>query len=250
MDEVVDVLSSAQRPLIIAGGGVPFDRQDDVLALAGTLHAPIVSSWLRKPVPDRHPNFVGMAGIGGSPAARRAIADADAVLALGCRFSEQMTEHYHLRFAPDARMIHIDLDPAVIGRVYPAEIGIAGNLSDLLPLLRTATTGTVPNTDIALWLSALQAESAGYREGLDAARTPGDAIGGRELVRELRRLLPDGTKLVLDSGNYLHWADQYFPVDHRRRIPLPHLGHDGIRDTRGHRRQVGASRSDGVRTRR
>ena len=228
LSEVVDVLSSAQRPLIIAGGGVPFDRQDDVLALAGALHAPIVSSWLRKPVPDRHPNFVGMAGIGGSPAARRAIADADAVLALGCRFSEQMTEHYHMRFAPDARMIHIDLDPAVIGRVYPAETGITGDLSDLLPLLRIATAGTVPNTDEAVWLSALQAESARYRKELDDARTPGDAIGGRELVRELRRLLPDGTKLVLDSGNYLHWADQYFPITAAGEFHYPTSGTMGF----------------------
>jgi acetolactate synthase-1/2/3 large subunit len=227
LSDVVDVMSSARRPLIIAGGGVPFDRQDDVLALAGALHAPIVSSWLRKPVPDRHPSFVGMAGIGGSPAAQRAIADADAVLALGCRFSEQMTEHYRMHFAPDARIVHIDLDPAVIGRVYAAEFGITGDLADLLPLLRAAAC-TATHTAEPTWLPTLQAEHAGHRKGLDEASTPGTAVGGRELVRELRSLLPDGTRLVLDSGNYLHWADQHFPITAAGEFHYPTSGTMGF----------------------
>lgn len=228
LSSVVDRLLSARRPLIIAGGGVPFDRQDDVLTLAGSLNAPIVASWLRKPVPDQHPHFVGMAGIGGSPAARRAIAEADTVLALGCRFSEQMTEHYKMRFATDVDLIHIDLDPAVIGRVYPAATGITGDLSQLLPLLREAIIPVTSGGGETGWLAALQGEDSGYHRQLAAAQTPGDAIGGRELVRELRSLLPDGSRLVLDSGNYLHWADQYFPITTAGEFHYPTSGTMGF----------------------
>ena len=221
-------LSTAQRPLIVAGGGVPFDRQDDVLSLAASLHAPIVASWLRKPVPDRHAQFVGMAGIGGSPAARRAIAEADVVLALGCRFSEQMTEHYAMRFADDAHLIHVDIDPAVIGRVYPAATGITGDLRQLLPQLRAATTNATPTTDETSWLATLRDEHGNYRAQLARDRTPDDEIGGRELVREMRNLLPSDTRLVLDSGNYLHWADQYFPVDAAGEFHYPTSGTMGF----------------------
>jgi acetolactate synthase-1/2/3 large subunit len=212
LSDVVELMTSAQRPLIIAGGGVPSGNGGDVFAIAEAFRAPIVSSWLRKPVSDRHPNVVGMAGIGGGPAARHAIHDADAVLVFGCRFSEQMTEHYRMRFADDARIVHIDLDPAVIGRVHPATIGITGDLRDLLPLLREAAVPTPISSDERTWLADLQREHADYQKSLADARTDGNAIGGREVARELRRLLPDGTRLVLDSGNYLHWAEQYFSV--------------------------------------
>lgn len=234
LTDVVELMSSAKRPLIIAGGGVPARNDVDVLVLAEALPAPIVSSWLRKPVSDRHPNFVGMAGIGGSPAARVAIHDADTVLVLGCRFSEQMTEHYRMKFAPGVRMIHIDLDPAVIGRVYPVAMGITGDLGALLPLLRetvtTAATAPAPSTPSGerSWLARLQREHAGYHQRLADARTAGTAVGGREVVRELRRLLPDGSRLILDSGNYLHWADQYFPITSAGEFHYPTSGTMGF----------------------
>src|SRR5690606_3151353 len=133
-------------PLIIAGGGLQAQCEGDVLALAEALQIPIVASWLRKPVTDSHPNLLGMAGIGGSPAARTAIAQADVVLVLGCRFSEQMTEFYRMRFAKDACLIHVDLDPAVIARVFPVEFGVVADIADVLPQLRRAvdTSKTPP----------------------------------------------------------------------------------------------------------
>lgn len=229
MRTVIDELSSAKRPLIIAGGGLPFKTESDLLAIAELIGAPIVSSWLRKPMADNYPNFVGMAGIGGSPASRSAIADADVILVLGCRFSEQMTEHYKMAFAKDSLLIHIDIDPAVIGRVYTTEIGIVGDLADLMPQLREAVVEVKPTTDDRVtWLSTLQAEHREYRGDLTADQTPGDEIGGRELVRAMRKLLPGDTRLVLDSGNYLHWAEQYFPINQAGQFHYPTSGTMGF----------------------
>lgn len=226
LPRIVDALYRAERPLIIAGGGLPPQCERDLLALAERLQIPIVASWLRKPVTDRHPNLVGMAGIGGAPAAGTAIARADVVLVLGCRFSEQMTEFYRMRFAEKARLIHVDLDPAVIARVFPVEIGVVADIADILPQLREA----VERSELPLaaargaWLAELQAEAADYRRQLDAQTTPPPAIGGREVVRELRRALPADARLILDSGNFLHWAEQYFPVNAAGQFHYPTSG--------------------------
>jgi acetolactate synthase I/II/III large subunit len=213
---IVDLLRSARRPLIIAGGGVPAGNADDVLAVAHDLDCPIVGSWLRKPVPDRDPHYVGMAGIGGSPAARHAIAEADVVLVLGCRFSEQMTEHFRMTFAPDARLIHIDIDAAVLGRVHAVHLGVQADLEDVLPELRVAVEGsdrTTIDTGRRDWLAALQRTQKGYLGDLAVYQRDETQPQGRFVVEQLRDLLDEDTRLVLDSGNYLHWAEQYFPVD-------------------------------------
>jgi acetolactate synthase I/II/III large subunit len=213
--QIVDLIRTARRPLLIAGGGVPAANADDVLAIAHDLGCPIVGSWLRKPVPDRDSHYVGMAGIGGSPAAQHAIADADVVLALGCRFSEQMTEHFRMKFADNAKLIHVDLDPAVIGRTYPVYMGVRADLKDVLPELRAtvkATGSGAADPGRRDWLETLQREQAGYLDRLATYERDPVQPQGRYVVELLRELLDDDARLVLDSGNYLHWADQYFPV--------------------------------------
>lgn len=133
---IEEVLLNAKRPLIIVGGGLPFEDADDVLAISRLLDAPIVQSWLRKAVPDRDEYCIGMAGIGGSPAAQHAIENADEVLVFGSRFSEQMTEHFRMKFNESAKLIHVDIDPGVIGRVFDVEIGIQADLRTAVPAIR------------------------------------------------------------------------------------------------------------------
>jgi acetolactate synthase-1/2/3 large subunit len=214
-NRIVDLLRSADRPLVIAGGGVPAQHAEDVLAIARDLGCPIVGSWLRKPVSDRDPHYVGMAGIGGSPAAQHAISDADVVLVLGCRFSEQMTEHYRMAFAADATLIHIDIDSAVIGRVYPVHLGVQADLRDVLPELRVAVKSSDSSTARSSqsdWLKVLQGEQGEYLKRLAGYQRDDVRPQGRYVVEQLRELLDDNARLILDSGNYLHWAEQYFPV--------------------------------------
>jgi acetolactate synthase-1/2/3 large subunit len=227
LDGIVALMRSAQRPLIIAGGGVSPKNADDVLALARGLSAPVVQSWLRKPVPDRDPHCIGMAGIGGAPAARRAIQDADVVLVLGCRFSEQMTDHYAMSFAADAKLVHVDLDPAVIGRVYPVHLGVQADLGDVLPELRAALETASPAAP-SDWLTMLQKEQAGYLQELACYRRDDTSPQSRYVVEQLRELLDADTHLVLDSGNYLHWAEQYFPVEHAGLFHYPTAGTMGF----------------------
>ena len=214
-EDIAALVTTASRPLVIVGGGLPTQNAKDVLSIARSMRAPIVTSWLRKPLPDRDPNVIGMAGIGGSPAAQSAIHDADVILALGCRFSEQMTEHFRMKFATNAKLIHVDIDPAVLGRVYPVEVGVVADLGSFLPPLADAVHKAVKSRGLSVndtWLSELQKTQTGYRRSLDAKRPTGAKVSSRHVVKELRRQLDDDALLVLDSGNYLHWAEQYFSV--------------------------------------
>ncbi|QSO49315.1 thiamine pyrophosphate-binding protein [Alicyclobacillus mengziensis] len=231
VSDIVHLLDTATRPVVIVGGGLPPTNAVDVLAIADTIGAPIVESWLRKPIPDRHPLCVGMAGIGGSPAAQHAIHDADVALVLGCRFSEQMTEHYTMNFAPDAKLIHIDVDPGVIGRVYPVHLGVQANLQDVLPELREAVQSTGKShrdRGKSDWLQSLQREQLAYLESLAAYTRDDVSPQGRYVVQQLRELLDDDTHLVLDSGNYLHWAEQYFSVNQPGLFHYPTSGTMGF----------------------
>jgi acetolactate synthase-1/2/3 large subunit len=172
-----------------------------------------------------------MAGIGGSPAAQHAIADADVVLALGCRFSEQMTEHYRMAFAADAKLIHIDIDSAVIGRVYPVHLGVRADLRDVLPELRVAVKSTdspAAGSSRPDWLKTLQREQGEYLERLAGYQRDDVRPQGRYVVEQLRELLDDNARLILDSGNYLHWAEQYFPVNSAGLFHYPTSGTMGF----------------------
>lgn len=228
-DDIVETLRSAERPMIIAGGGVPFANAADVLALARLLDAPVVASWLRKPVPDRDEYCVGMAGIGGSPAAQYAISNADVALVFGCRFSEQMTEHYRMTFAKDAKLIHIDIDPAVIGRIYKTHLGIQGDLRSVLPRLRELLERAEfpQGNGRSTWRQRVRAIQSNYLGELGRYKRDETRPQGRSVVEQLRGLLPADAVLVLDSGNYLHWAEQYFP------IPEPGLFHYPTSGTMG-----------------
>jgi acetolactate synthase-1/2/3 large subunit len=225
-----DVLLDAERPIIIAGGGLPFENAQDVLCIARLLDVPVVQSWLRKPVPDRDPYCVGMAGIGGSPAAQHAIANADAVLVLGCRFSEQMTEHFVMRFNESAKIIHVDIDPAVIGRVFNVHTGIEGDLKEFVPVLRKRLEAIKPaaNSKRAAWREKIQSIQNKYITDLKEYKRDEQQPQGRFVVEQLRELLPSDAVMVLDSGNYLHWAEQYFPVPEAGLFHYPTSGTMGF----------------------
>lgn len=228
--EIGKVLYGAKRPLIIAGGGLPPENSDEVLEIARLLDAPVVSSWMRKAVPDRDEFCIGMAGIGGSPAAQRAISEADVVLVLGCRFSEQMTEHYKMKFASDAKLIHIDVDASVIGRVFDAHLGIQENISNVVPPLLRVLEAEVSERDgdQITWRESLQAKQREYLKQLANYEKNDVTPQGRYVVEELRDLLPSNSILVLDSGNYLHWAEQYFPVEQPGLFHYPTSGTMGF----------------------
>lgn len=114
--------------MIIAGGGVLSSGPSAVVTqLAERLQIPIVDSYQKKPIAETHLLAMGPMDYGGSAAASFALRQADVVLAVGTRLWDRDTDGFAMQFEPSVRLIHIDINPAVIGRNYPVACGIVAD---------------------------------------------------------------------------------------------------------------------------
>jgi acetolactate synthase-1/2/3 large subunit len=140
IEKAAELLTRAIRPVIIAGGGICGPGYDAALTvIAERLHIPVVTTWLRKNAfPNNSPLFCGSLGYGAVAITEDLVRDADVVLAVGCRFSEITTKRWTLLPAT-ATLIHVDIDPDVIGRYYVPAIGICADASLATTALLTAT---------------------------------------------------------------------------------------------------------------
>lgn len=134
--EAARALNRAKRPLIFIGGGaLAANASPEILQLAEMTHIPVISTLMGLGAfPGTHPQFLGMAGMHGTFPANRATAHADLILALGVRFDDRVTGALH-KFAPRAQIVHIDVDPAELGKNVAAHISIAGDLRTVLQAL-------------------------------------------------------------------------------------------------------------------
>ena len=137
IEAAVDLLATAKRPMIIIGGGaISANATDEVRALAEGFNIPVATTWNGKSgFPEDHDLFVGSVGQTGTIHGNYLAANADAVVSIGCRFTDWSASSYAKGQSfsfPPAKLIHIDIDPHEIGKIYPAEVGI---LADAKPAL-------------------------------------------------------------------------------------------------------------------
>ncbi|HEY8531793.1 MAG TPA: biosynthetic-type acetolactate synthase large subunit, partial [Limnochorda sp.] len=205
-------IARAKQPVLYLGGGViASGASKEVVELAERASIPTTSTLMGLGAfPPDHPLWLGMLGMHGTPAANWAVTHADLLIAVGARFDDRVTGRTD-RFAPRARIIHIDVDPAEIGKNVPAHVPIVGDarrvLQDLLPLV-------APKAEPA-WLAQIQAWKERYR--LRYQPSP-DEIMPQELVERLAaharaHEAETGREVILtaDVGQHQMWAAQYFP---------------------------------------
>lgn len=134
-----EIIGEARRPYIYCGGGVVIsDASNEVMELSTKIDAPIGCSMMGlSAVPSTHENCLGMQGMHGTFAASRAMAEADVIIALGVRFSDRATGNKK-KFAASARIIHIDIEPAELGKNIPAYLGIIADVKSTLQKLNKA----------------------------------------------------------------------------------------------------------------
>jgi len=197
------MIKEARRPVVIAGGGIALSDAFNAFAeFAGTLGAPVVHTLMGKATFDNHNRLnLGLFGYHGRWAANKAVSESDLVIAVGARFGDRSTGDPDV-FAPGAKIIHIDIDPAEIGKNVRAYLPIVGDAADILPRL-TALVGMVDN----------KAWSEGLVEASRSHPLPsGEGRFSTPLVlRELQRFHPDPI-LTTDVGRHQIYACQYFPV--------------------------------------
>ncbi|MYL72417.1 acetolactate synthase [Halobacillus litoralis] len=206
--EVVDRLRLAERPLILAGGGVKLAGAEMVLKrLAYKWGAPIVSAFRRHDVfPNDDIHYCGHLGLGTHPNILETISQADTVLAIGTRLSEVTTQDYTL--LKKQTLIHCDIDDEVLGKVYPPDVGIVADANEMLEALAAAAYGR----DLRAWTSA-------RRKAYEATLvTEGRKTLNGEVISLLQENLPEDSILTNDAGNFAGWLHTYFQFKKHRYI--------------------------------
>ena len=202
IDKAVTQLLAAERPVIVAGGGVQWSNAaDEVGEAARLVGAAIVTSYGRADaVPSNHPHFLGHLGRLGSVEGIEAIRQADVILAVGTRLS-QSTTFYDNRFIPaDARIIQIEIDPEELGRNYPLAIGIEGDAKAVMQGLLDQLRQVEPRPN-QQWVSEIGDWRARRTQRLeDEGRLSDLPMKPQRVYAELRRVMPEDAIIALDAG--------------------------------------------------
>jgi len=202
IDKAAAVLSAAQRPVIIAGGGVQWsDAGEEVCRMAELTGAAIVTSYGRADaVPNDHPSYLGHLGRLGSLEGIEAVRQADTILAVGTRLS-QSTTFYDNRFIPaDAKIVQIEIDPQEIGRNYPITVGIEGDAKAVMDgLLEKVREGEPkPNSDWVAEIGDLATRRTNRLD--DEGKDTTMPMKPQKVYAELRKVIPRNAIVALDAG--------------------------------------------------
>jgi acetolactate synthase-1/2/3 large subunit len=211
--KAAEVLVNAERPLILAGGGViDAGATEELRYLAEFLGAPVVTTLLGKgAIPENHPFALGMAGMHGRIYANKAINECDALLALGTRFSDRLTGWQLDQFAPDATLIHVDIDAAEINKNIKVNIPIQGDaklaLCDIIKWLeKKRKTG---DTSQSVWLQRIKEMHSACEECILDVKRAGTSISDM-LIKELNQILDDDVIVTTEVGQCQMFAAHYY----------------------------------------
>ena len=202
IEKATNLLLSAKRPVILAGGGVVWSAAAaEVTRMAELVGAPIVTSYGRADaVPNDHPHYLGHLGRLGAVEGIEAARQADVILAVGTRLG-QSTTFYDNRYIPaDAQIIQIEIDPQEIGRNYPVAVGIEGDAKAVMQgLLEVAQQGE-PRPNPA-WVSEIGDWFARRKQRLDdEGKLNSTPMKQQRAYAEIRKVLPRNTIVALDAG--------------------------------------------------
>jgi acetolactate synthase I/II/III large subunit len=220
------LIDTAERPLILAGHGVMLSgAYAELRAFAERTGIPVITTLLGiSAFPESHPLALGMPGMHGRAEVNRAIHAADMLVAVGMRFDDRVTGDVS-QFAPHARIVHIDIDPAEMGKVLLPAVPIVADARVALEAL----TEQVAPAQHASWMSTIQAWRAEAERGMHdgaAAQTPDpNALPQpRDILAAIRRATGGRALMVTDVGQHQMWAARFYGYDR----PNSHLTSGGL----------------------
>ncbi len=206
-----ELIKYSKKPFIFAGGGVVLsDTSDELLRFAETIDAPIGTSMMGiSAVPRNFKGFVGMVGMHGRFAATKSLYSADLIIAVGTRFSDRATGN-KVKFAPNAKIIHIDIDEAEINKNIPCMVGIVGALS---PILTALTQKLSPMTHDE-WTKEVQE----YKD-LEYSRIVQQyEMNPKVILETVREHAKDSTPVATDVGQHQMWVTQFYDFMQPRKL--------------------------------
>ncbi len=211
----VETLEGADRPLLYVGFGAR-GATDLLVELAERLEAPVATTIQGKGVfPESHPLALWPGfGDAAPPFARRVAESRDATLAIGCRFSEVGTGSYGMR--PPRPLVHIDIDPAVLGRNYAAVVSLVGDARAAVEALLDGLRPRMPDSGLRARIAAGRAEAQRTRPGTGRC-----GVSPSALFQALQREYPEQTVYVADSGNGTFLAMEWLRLEAPGRFLAP-----------------------------
>lgn len=207
------LMAAAERPVLYVGGGVlKAEASLELARLAELVGAPVVTTLMaRGALPDSHELNIGMPGMHGNYTAIMAIQSSDLLVSLGARFDDRVTGKIDA-FAPDAKVIHVDIDPAEIGKVRRPDVAIVGDAKQVIAALADAAEG-IERSDLSSWWATLHGWQDRYPLTYDP-QEPGAPLRPQAVVEALAANSPAGTIVVAGVGQHQMWAAQHWHYEH------------------------------------
>ncbi|MEC9087680.1 MAG: biosynthetic-type acetolactate synthase large subunit [Thermoproteota archaeon] len=209
----VELLLSAQKPIILAGGGVIISSAfAELQSIAELLMIPVVTTFKGKGAfPEDHPLSLGPIGMHGHAEANKLMTEADCVLAIGTRFSDRSVGTFE-EFEKNLKIIHMDVDPAEIGKNQTTSVAVVGDVRTSLRIFgKLLMDKAVRPSDDNPWLKHVKETKQYWRENLKLH--PGE-MGAAKILRKLRELLPKESIVTTEVGQHQMWASLFFDAIH------------------------------------
>lgn len=226
--EIVRRLVAAQNPIIYVGGGIVLaDAAEELREFVDHLNIPVAHSLMGKgALPDDHPFTLGMTGFWGTQYINDSCRKADYILGLGTRFKEADCSSWYPEYTfniPPTKLIHIDIEPAEIGRNYPVEIGVVADLKQALSVLNQIAKELYPE---GVQKKELMQEIASYREefrkrNVEMEQSDAFPMMPERILAELRQVLPRDAIITTDVGWNKNGVGQQFPIYEPGSIQIP-----------------------------
>jgi acetolactate synthase-1/2/3 large subunit len=206
--KATELLAEAERPVILAGGGViTANATDELLTIAELLLAPVATTFMGKgSIPEIHPLSIGNIGMHGNPLANKLLLEADVLLAVGTRFADRSTGTVDT-FCPEAKKIHIDIDAAEIGKNIEVDIPIVADAKQALVAMYERLIQQAKKKTENAWLKRVK-EAKQLLNPPEKSETK--ELRPKPLLQTLRKLLPDDAIVTTEVGQNQMWSALYF----------------------------------------
>lgn len=212
VERAIAILLNTERPVILAGGGTIISSAfAELQALAELLMIPVVTTFKGKGAfPENHPLSLGPIGMHGHAEANRIIDQADCVLAIGTRFSDRSVGTFE-DFERRRKIIHMDVDPAEIGKNQTTSVAVVGDVRASLRIMLKLLENKPRLVEETAWLKNAKETKSYWKENLKIH--PGE-MGAAKILRKLRELLPADSIVTTEVGQHQMWASLFFDVIH------------------------------------
>ena len=210
--KILKQLSKAKKPVLLAGGGVSYaGAAKELIALAERYQIPVVTSLLGQgTIATSHPLFLGMGGMHGSFAANIAMTETDFMISVGCRFDDRLTGNPKT-FAKNAKVAHIDIDPAEIGKIIAVDIPVVGDAKKALQQLLAEPT---VHNNTEKWIEKVTQDKNRVRSYDKKERV----VQPQAVIERIGELTKGDAIVVTDVGQHQMWAAQYYPYQNERQL--------------------------------